>query len=505
MRRQHAGNDGGFTLVELLICVALVGVLATVTSSAIVVALRTTPAVEDRADASVNVQGLVTWLPQDVDSATPDSFDAAPGTPSGCSGADPGQNLLKMAWTETISATANYVVSYRYVPESIPSKGGRLVRVYCVAGTAPQTLKMSGLIPPWIVGSEPVKVLITDSPDTDARKDTIKFSVEPIRGKTIVITGTTKNLNESLPPPAGGTTPPETVPANQPPVGVGATYSITSGTPLAVSVSGTDPEGLAVTATIPGPPAGWTVTSTGSLSFNVTAPATADNTTVVIPFTVTDPGGQSGSANLTFNVVPPVAVNQPPVANPSSGSTTAGTPVVVPLSASDPEGGALTVALTSVPSGWTATIAALKVTVTPPATAVAGSSVIGYKVTDPSGATASSTLTITITAPPTCVISTPSLDRSTVSLKKNDPDALTNEVTVTITIVSGYCSGLSLNYDTGAPNGKYIRNFPTSGTTRSVTLPNHPSPELWSSGTKTLVVKDSTNLVIGSVNLGVTP
>ena len=77
-------------------------------------------------------------------------------------------------------------------------------------------------------------------------------------------------------------------------------------------------------------------------------------------------------------------------------------------------------------------------------------------------------------------------------------------MTITITIVSGYCVGLALHYDTGAPNGQYVRNFSNTGTTRSITLPNHPSPELWSTGTKALRVKDSSSLVIGSVNLEVT-
>jgi hypothetical protein len=119
--------------------------------------------------------------------------------------------------------------------------------------------------------------------------------------------------------------------------------------------------------------------------------------------------------------------------------------------------------------------------------------------------TSTSTITVTITAPPPCVINTPVLSESTVALKKNDPDALTKSVDVTITIVSGYCVGLALHYDTGAPNGQYVRNFGTSGTTRTVTLPNHPSPELWSAGTKALDVRDGSATVIGTVNLQVTP
>ena len=109
-----------------------------------------------------------------------------------------------------------------------------------------------------------------------------------------------------------------------------------------------------------------------------------------------------------------------------------------------------------------------------------------------------------MTAPPPCDISTPVLSRTSVRLKKNNPDALTNTVDVTITLLSGSCVGLALHYDTGAPGGQYVRNFGNSGTTRTVTLPSHPSSELWSVGLKALDVKDSSSMVIGTVNLQVT-
>ena len=129
----------------------------------------------------------------------------------------------------------------------------------------------------------------------------------------------------------------------------------------------------------------------------------------------------------------------------------------------------------------------------------------GYTATDPGGLGSSSSVTVTVTGPPPCVINTPVLSRSTVKLEKNNPDAISDPVDVTITIVSGYCVGLALHYDTGAPNGQYVRNFGDFGTTRSVTLPKHPSPELWSSGTKTLDAKTDRHPVIGPVNLPVTP
>jgi prepilin-type N-terminal cleavage/methylation domain-containing protein len=500
--------DRGFTLVEVVICVALLGIIAPVLLAMIVVTLKSSPAVADRADSATIVQGLVTWLPQDIDSAAPGSFDASQSAPSGCSGTDPGFNLLKLSWTETISSTKTYTASYRYVPKSVPADGGRVVRVYCALGAAPQTLNVTGVLPAWVAGSEPVKVTLSDAPDGDslALFDTAQIDVTPVVGKLISIIGTTKNPNETLP-----TTPPTTTPTttsttqpNQPPVADNVAVTITSATPVSISVSGSDPEGGALTATFPSIPAGWAITPSGALTFTVTAPVAADNTVVVIPYKISDPLGSTANGNVTFTVQPASAVNQPPVANPSSGSTTAGSPVVVTLAASDPEGAVLTASVTGVPAGWTSTVSGLQVTVTPSAGAIAGNFVLNYSVTDPGGLSASSTLTITVTGPPPCVINTPVLDRYTVQLKKNDPDALRNEVTMTITIVSGYCVGLALHYDTGAPNGQYVRSFSDAGTTRSITLPNHPSPELWSTGTKALQVKDSSSLVIGSVNLEVT-
>ena len=162
----------------------------------------------------------------------------------------------------------------------------------------------------------------------------------------------------------------------------------------------------------------------------------------------------------------------------------------------------MTATFSGIPSGWTVTAVGLSATMTPAAAAVPGNFTIGYTARDPGGLTSTSTITLTVTPPP-CVISTPVLSRTTVQLKKNNPDALTDPVNVTITL-SGSCVGLALHYDTGAPNGQYVRNFGNTGSTRTVTLPNHPSPELWSAGTKALNVQDGSSMVIGTVNLQVT-
>lgn len=496
-------RDTGFTLVELVISVALMAILASVSSAAVVVTLRTSPAVANRADAAVNVQGLVTWLPQDVDSAAPGTFDIDQAAVSGCAGADPGFNLFKVTWSETISSTVDYVASYRYVAVT---DGGYIFRVYCTVGEAPQSRKVSGLIPPWVAGSEPVTITLSDSvAPYDGLVDSAKFLVRPVVGKTIVIDATTKNPNETL-----STTPPTTAPPptptttpNLPPTVADTAAAIESDTAVSVGLSASDPEGGALTVSIATVPAGWTINPGPGVSFDVTAPATAIGTSETLTYTATDPLGLSASALLTINVTAPAA-NQQPQASPATAFTDAGDAITFGLPATDPDGDALTTTFSGVPSGWTVTAVGLSTTVTPASDAVPGSFVIGYAATDPGGLSDVSTITVTVTAPPPCVIETPVLSQYSVALKKNDPDSIAASVDVSITIVSGYCVGLALHYDTGAANGQYVRNFGDAGTTRTVTLPQHPSPELWSAGTKTLDVKDGSATSRGTVDLQVT-
>ena len=55
-----------------------------------------------RTDAAHTLKGVVTWLPQDIDSTPPTGFDLSPPRPSGCT-SSPGTNLLRLEWTEVVS------------------------------------------------------------------------------------------------------------------------------------------------------------------------------------------------------------------------------------------------------------------------------------------------------------------------------------------------------------------------------------------------------------------
>lgn len=215
--------------------------------------------------------------------------------------------------------------------------------------------------------------------------------------------------------------------------------------------------------------------------------------------------------------VEPTVTNRPPEASAVSLQANPLVPLVIALPAVDPDGDVLTTTLTGVPAGWVTVVNGTTVTITPLATPT--SATIGYTVTDTGGLTATSTITIgvvvvpttttttttTTTIPPACVLSSMSISpSSTVDLTGKGTGKLKHNVKITITLGSGYCVGLTLQYETGAPNGQYIQNFGDKAP-YSVTLVGNPSgTELWAPGVHPLVVVDGTGRTVATQNLTVT-
>jgi prepilin-type N-terminal cleavage/methylation domain-containing protein len=106
-------SDRGFTLVEVLVVIAVLGVLITALASTIVVILRTTPSTETRIDDARTTRGLVTWLTQDVMS-TPlaNGFSAESDTVAPPCKDSKGDRLIRMRWTEL---DKQFVADYRLV------------------------------------------------------------------------------------------------------------------------------------------------------------------------------------------------------------------------------------------------------------------------------------------------------------------------------------------------------------------------------------------------------
>jgi hypothetical protein len=127
----------------------------------------------------------------------------------------------------------------------------------------------------------------------------------------------------------------------------------------------------------------------------------------------------SQACHLTVNS----AFNLAPIANPQSVSTTGSSPLVITLTGSDPEGGALTFSIVSGPHAGTlsapvsASPASANVTYTPTSANVADSFI--FRVADPAGATGDAVVTINATPDdppppdPTTVMATDSAAQTT--------------------------------------------------------------------------------------------
>src|SRR5690606_14644435 len=127
------------------------------------------------------------------------------------------------------------------------------------------------------------------------------------------------------------------------------------------------------------------------------------------------------------------------------------------------------------PSGWTHSIVGIEVTMTP-AGAAPGTYNLTYEVTDPAGdavsraldievittatttSTSTTTSTTTTTLPP-CVVSSVTASPSSANLQNKNSGKLSEDVYVLATVTGGYCVGLTLQYDSGAPNGQYVQSL----------------------------------------------
>jgi prepilin-type N-terminal cleavage/methylation domain-containing protein len=258
---EHAELGGdGFTLIEVLVVVVILGVLATVLAGAIVVVLRTSltsPSTAERIDDAQVVQGLVTWLPQDVDSTPVAGFDVDPTALTGCDGPSDGKSLLKLTWSETVGGMVTFFrANYRHVTAGME---GRIVRVTC-SGSAPANSvpadplgpstvikvasQLAPLPPGWAPTQLPADVRV--NPNASGTGADVMFKLETLTGKIVEVEAASKNPNQTLPPTT--TAAP------------GTTVATTTTTPTTTS-----------TTTVPPPdPSSTTSTSTSSTSTVVT-------------------------------------------------------------------------------------------------------------------------------------------------------------------------------------------------------------------------------------------
>ena len=217
-RRARTANDKGFTLIEATISISIVGLISVVLANVFSVVVHSVPKTEERIDNAKTLQGLVTWLPQDVDSTPATGFDESSNAATGCSD-NPGVNLLRMEWSETAVSSGiptRYIASYRHV---LSDGRYRIKRVTCSGtGAGPfnnsAVKSVSSPLPPlpagWAQGQPPLAVTIVRS---GADVTLVTFSVTNLDAQILNVEAAPKNPAQSLPTTSGvgfPTVPPTT-------------------------------------------------------------------------------------------------------------------------------------------------------------------------------------------------------------------------------------------------------------------------------------------------------
>jgi prepilin-type N-terminal cleavage/methylation domain-containing protein len=136
-------RDGGFTLVELLVAIAILGIIVPTMATAIVLGLKVTSATTAELGASHNRQLLAGFFTSDVQSAVTIIDETSPDTTT-CMSA--GETLVgRLSWTDVDFAGTSTprVVTYTTVTVSGEKQ---LIRHACTGAVMTSVIAVHGLV-----------------------------------------------------------------------------------------------------------------------------------------------------------------------------------------------------------------------------------------------------------------------------------------------------------------------------------------------------------------------
>ena len=163
---------------------------------------------------------------------------------------------------------------------------------------------------------------------------------------------------------------------------------------IPVLTNDTNPSGTPLTVTTATAPNGSVVINpNGTISYT---PNPNFNGPDVISYSITDPAGNTDTATVAVNVTP---VPDAPEANPDTATTAQGTPITIPVlgNDTDPDGTLPTLLGTPTSANGTITVNPNGTIVFTPTPGFVGTATIDYTITDPTGLTDTSTVTVTVT------------------------------------------------------------------------------------------------------------
>jgi prepilin-type N-terminal cleavage/methylation domain-containing protein len=377
VRNPH--RQDGFTLIEVLIVVSMIAIVTTALAAVVTVVLRTAPPAEARAEDARSVQGLVTWLPQDIDAAPPGGFNRDPAFwPCGGTAPADSHNIISAAWTESTGIVQRFAATYRYEQAG---DEWRIVRYECEdggTGTMGSAVRnnLTSQLPEWSTTSPPAWVTMCKSPvtagatcpaadvipDTDlapAEVHSLKLFVTRIDGVVATIDAAPKNPDQDLADDPNAS-------LNLPPVlnNVNYTLQMYAGDSVTVDITAThgafDPESNPISAAIDSTeplPTGVTAVASDPMFVTVTADPTLPPGVLSPKIVVIVSDNQAGWVDALITVEILLEPNDPPTVSPSNyllqiaENTTVTLPLGTTHNVVDPNSDPLTVTVVSYPSG----------------------------------------------------------------------------------------------------------------------------------------------------------
>ncbi|MFS0838243.1 Ig-like domain-containing protein [Paenibacillus sp. 1P03SA] len=274
-------------------------------------------------------------------------------------------------------------------------------------------------------------------------------------------------------------------PVNDPPVAAGQTDYTAEDTPVTGQVTAADVDGDALTFALGTPPANGTAVVAADGTYTYT-PNPDFNGTDGFTVTVSDGSGGTATAAVTVNVAP---VNDPPVTADVALTTAEDTPAAGQVTATDADGDALTYVLAAGPGHGSVLLNADGTFTYTPAADFNGTDSFSVTVSDGSGGTAVSHVTVTVT---------PVNDAPVVA---DASDVTPEDTPVTGQITAADADGDALTYALGTPpvNGTAVV---TAGGTYTYT----PNPDFNGTDNFTVTVSDGNGgTATAAVTVTVTP
>lgn len=190
--------DAGFTLIEILIAMIVLGIVMSTLAAAMSIVFSVLPDAEDRLDDARATRTLGTWLAQDTISTPPFVGEQAqggmikmsddPANSNDCGGA--GVNLLHLQWTQDASRPQTFVANYRFVD----GPNGAVIHRYACAseGAGPFVTSRGGVVTSGL-RSGITPVVAFDLDDATGGVVRVKFFLTGDEGESVRVDTSSRN------------------------------------------------------------------------------------------------------------------------------------------------------------------------------------------------------------------------------------------------------------------------------------------------------------------------